>query len=80
MTQPLYTHKGLFGLCPVYMTDPEANDGPAIEARHWIFEPLFDFSEWMFWAINRVLERLDADYQPVFPLIVTGALKRARGG
>lgn len=35
-----YTHKGWLGLAPIYLNI----DTPQLEARHWAFEYLLDFS------------------------------------
>ncbi len=41
------THKGWFGLCPVYLGDFES-DEPLVCERHWFFAPLMILSELIF--------------------------------
>jgi len=42
-----YTHKGWFGLCPVFICSPE-DECPDIIARHLLLEPLMTLSDWIF--------------------------------
>lgn len=71
---PKYTHKGLFcGIVPVYldMTDEES---PLLAARHWSIEPLLDVVEFLFGCCIYLRTMIDADYEPAWPLKITGEL------
>jgi len=46
----MLTHKGWFGLCPVYIGDIHG-DAPLLVERHWSLLPLMVISEWLFAAI-----------------------------
>lgn len=67
-TEITFTHKGWLGLCPVYIADLES-DCPTLEPRHWVFEPLLDFSTLMFQFLGQFVE------EPAFPLRITGELE-----
>lgn len=71
---PIYTHKGWFGCCPVYFAGLET-DAPLVEARHWIYTPLLIFSETFYDFYFAVASMLDPDFEPMWPLTVTGELK-----
>ena len=43
-TTVIYTHKGWFGLCPVYLAGIDS-DGPNVDPRHWSLGWLMDLSE-----------------------------------
>jgi len=70
------THKGWFGFCPVYCSDP-TGFAPLIIERHWLFEPLMIASELLFdlclWA--RALAGVDANG---WVLTITGELDPPR--
>lgn len=67
------THKGWFGICPVYFADPDS-DQPFIEPRHPWLEFLLDISEHFFNAIHWCQESMDPDADLVYPLTITGEL------
>jgi len=77
---PKMTHKGFFGICPVYFADLDA-DCPFVDPRHWIFEPLFWLSESVYGLLITVGSMINPDYDPEWPLFVTGELhdKDAQG-
>ena len=58
-----YTHKGWFGLCPVFIGGHEAGhpDGPCIKARHWLLDWLFDLSVALMDAVMFVQESLGSE-------------------
>lgn len=68
-----YTHKGWFGICPVYFSRPES-DAPGIDPRHWAFIPLMLTSELLFglWFTFRGL--VSDNYEPQWPMVITGEL------
>lgn len=47
MNRVVLTHRGWFGLCPVYVGDINS-DKPFIDPRHWSLAWLFWLSECMF--------------------------------
>lgn len=70
MTSVTITHKGWFGLCPVYMGDL-GSDAPFVAARSPWLEPLFDLSKGIF----RIAHLW---FAPTWPLFVTGELTHPR--
>lgn len=70
MDEITYTHKGWFGLCPVYIAEPLAND-PWIDARYPCTDWLIDLSALFF----RVFVNRGADDYPTWAIRVTGELE-----
>ena len=68
-----YTHKGWMGLCPVYMADPYGPE-PAVDARHAWLEWLHDLSLAVFDLLISIKMRLDPEYEPGWPMVITGEL------
>ena len=68
-----FTHKGWFGVCPVYLAEIET-DAPLVEPRHWVFAPLFWFSDVSFRILIGVASIASPDYEPAWPIRVTGRL------
>jgi hypothetical protein len=68
-----FTHKGWFGLCPVYFSGIES-EGPVIDPRREWMNPLMGFSEILFAAYIFVRTMIDVTYEPGWPLLVTGEL------
>ncbi|MBE2242453.1 MAG: hypothetical protein IAE86_06845 [Burkholderiaceae bacterium] len=66
------THKGWFGVCPVYLADLDS-DAPLVVERHWALVPLMLLSEACFGALF-VLGSLFAGFEPAWPISVTGEL------
>jgi hypothetical protein len=71
MMKLTYTHKGWFGLCPVFIGDIEADgpDGPCIKARHWLLDWLFDLSIALMDAVMSVQEMLGREPEGYFVAI-----------
>lgn len=69
----LLTHKGWFGICPVYIGDLES-DAPFIDPRHWTLMPLLDLSELMFDVCFWLKEMTDPGVDQPWPIRVTGRL------
>lgn len=69
------THKGWFSFCPVYV-DMDYGDGPAIEARWAILEPLLSLATWMQGTAVFVAQFIDPDYEPAFRIRLTAELGR----
>lgn len=68
-----FTHKGWFGLCPVYFSDIDS-DSPIIEPRHIALEPLMIVSELCYEMTFSVIQMFKPDYLPTFALRITGEL------
>ena len=70
-----FTHKGWFGICPVYMrNDPDTEDCMEAVERSLIFYPLFWLSGEVYILIIMLKTDADPDYEPSFPFLVTGEL------
>ena len=66
-----YTHKGWFGVCPVYFAGLDT-ESPAVDPRHWLATPLMIASELIFGAIFFVAELVNPEFEASWPLKVTG--------
>ncbi|MEY2689720.1 MAG: hypothetical protein RL375_3919 [Pseudomonadota bacterium] len=69
--QVTFTHKGWFGLCPVYFADLD-RDSPMVEPRHWAWAPLMWLSEGAFSLAFMFASAADPHFVPKWPLQVTG--------
>lgn len=69
------THKGWFGLCPVYFADP-FGPAPMVEPRHWTLTPLMMLSEGIYAVAFTVWRALDPAFEPSWPLRITGELAK----
>lgn len=75
----LFTHKGWFGLCPVYAADL-GTDCPHLTPRveNTFFEVLFTISHWAFLAYFAFMDicasLINREYDGGFPIFVTGEL------
>lgn len=69
-----YTHKGWFGLCPVYFSGLDT-DGPVIRPRWSGLWPLFFLSEHVFGFLMIVMTAVNSRYEPEWPLLVTDELE-----
>lgn len=74
-TVQLYSHKGWFGICPVYVADLES-DAPHLTPRMdgWFCEGLFWASHYTFIAFFTVADAVAPAWQPGFPIFVTEEL------
>ena len=70
MDEITYTHKGWFGLCPVYIESPYS-DEPGMEARYPYTDWLMTLSVWIYSVCFRLFE-VD---NPMWPMRVTGELE-----
>lgn len=77
MSAPALTHKGWFGLCPVYLGGLDG-DAPLVVERHWVLVPLMLLSECGFGMLFVLGALLLADFEPAWPLRVTGELDPPR--
>jgi len=71
----LLTHKGWFGLCPVYFGNLDT-DAPLIVERCILFLPFMFISEFFMSGMIFILQAIDENYEPMYPLYVTGELKK----
>lgn len=69
-----FTHKGLFcGIVPVYINFDD-EEFPLIMERHWAFVPLFTVVQLIFGICIFIRTMVDDDYEPMFPIKITGEL------
>lgn len=77
MKKTEFTHKGWFGVCPVYYADL-AGPAPMVAPRHWVLTPLLWGSEAMFAFCFALQGLVDPLSEPAWPLRVTGKLKEPK--
>lgn len=70
------THKGWFGICPVYFAGLHSS-APLVIERHWSLVPLMLLSECLYGLVFVVGSFL-AGFEPAWPLCVTGELEPHR--
>lgn len=68
-----FTHKGWIGFCPVLVGDLESG-GPIVKARPG-FGWLMPISDALQGAAFTLLSAIDPNYQPMWPIRITGRLK-----
>lgn len=76
MKVPL-THKGWFGVCPVYTAGTYGGNSLIVE-RHWLLLPLFMFSDGMFALCFMCMAIMNPLHEPALPLKITGKLPAGR--
>lgn len=69
-----YTHKGWFGICPVYLGNLDQEYCVKVAPRWWFVVPLFVVSEWWQGAIIYVRTWAYPEYEPSWEFEVTGEL------
>ena len=62
-----FTHKGWFGLCPVYMAD--------VETESCRLEPRIPFTGWLINLSAEIFKLLNAES---FPIMFTGKLRKPK--
>lgn len=67
------THKGWFGICPVYLADLHTQE-PFVEERHGSLAWLLAISEIVYSICFLVMELMDPLAEPAWPLRITGKL------
>lgn len=77
MQLPLLTHRGWFGLCPVYFGGLESGE-PLVEPRHFLLTPLMMLSEGLFAVAFWCASAMDPTFEPSWPLRVTGKLAQPK--
>lgn len=69
-----YSHKGWFGMCPVYVGDVQSN-APDVIARHPLLEPLLHFCVWLQEVSIATCSLVNPHWEPVWAIRITGKLK-----
>ena len=70
----IYTHKGWFGLCPIYLAEIDS-PAPYCDPRHWSLAWLMTVSDAIYSLCFWLGSYLNPDYVPAWPLLVSGVLK-----
>lgn len=73
MTVIRLTHKGWFGLCPVYL-GAIGSDAPHVHERHWLFWPLLELSH-LFFELCFLVQDMAGAEPTGWPLRITGRLR-----
>lgn len=73
----IFTHKGWFGFCPVYFANLET-PSPLVHERHWSLLPVMILNEWIFGFMFWMKTAIDPEYEPQWPLRVTGEIKESQ--
>jgi hypothetical protein len=68
-----FTHKGWFGLCPVYFAGLDS-ECPAVHPRHALCGPLMVLSEAIFGVVFWCCRVMRPGFEAGWPLKVTGKL------
>lgn len=69
----ILTHKGWFGVCPVYFGALQS-EAPHVYERHGLLAPLMTLSEWIYAATFFVGRLVNPEFEPSWPLRITGQL------
>lgn len=69
-----YTHYGWFAGCPVYLADIGSASATMVE-RNWIPGWWLSFVTDAFGCCIYVRSFLDPDYEPMFPIAISGEIK-----
>ncbi len=69
----MLTHKGWFGLCPVWIGLLHTEE-PIVEPRHALLGWLMDLSDGIYAALH-TLQAMVSDEEPSFPLRITGEIE-----
>ncbi|MBK6742509.1 MAG: hypothetical protein IPG66_05825 [Hydrogenophilales bacterium] len=72
----VYTHKGWFGICPVWLADIDT-DCPAVWPRYGL-QFLLGASELLYGGMIWLLTAMNPDAEPLFPIVITGELRRPK--
>ena len=68
-----FTHRGVFGVCPVYVADPYNEDAPHMTPRHRLLRPLMILS-WTWWVVRTCVVAMFAVPDLSINVRVTGKL------
>lgn len=71
MTEIKLTHKGMYGICPIYLSI----DGICVEERSRLFTPLFWLMDFFFFGFYAPMYAVKYGETPSFCYKITGELK-----
>jgi len=71
--EPTWTHKGFFGICPVYVANPDS-PMPCITPRHEYLDVLIHVSEYSFAFYFWLRSLWNPEYDGTFPILLTARL------
>lgn len=72
-----FTHIGWFcGLCPIYIGEISSS-APFIEIRNGVPDWWFSVVVWLFDGFSLAAGLIVPNYEPAFPLVITGAIGKA---
>lgn len=70
-----YSHYGWFvGLVPIYLGNINS-EAPIVVERNWVPECWFTAAEALFGLFCWVSSMLSQDFEPAFPIVITGKIK-----
>ena len=69
----IYTHKGWFGFCPVYLAEPQSSCPDVVE-RHWSLKYVLDLNVALQQAAIAVCTLMAPDWEPTWKIRVTKKL------
>lgn len=69
----VFTHKGWLGACPVLIGDLDKEDG-VLAPRHWILTAWLELMLVIYAGAFLLRKLVDRDYEPAWPLVVTGRI------
>lgn len=72
-----YTHLGWLAFCPVYISEPDA-DEPTLSARNWVPEWVLSTAGMFQVAMIQVIGFFDPNWDPMLKITVTGKITRFR--
>lgn len=68
------THKGWFGVCPIYIADPD--DAMFVHPRHWTLAWLLWLSEGIYDVAFIACAVINPAFEPKWPIRISGELAR----
>lgn len=73
-----FTHKGLFaGVVPIYLSHIDS-DAPYVVGRWWWCDLLMEIIEPLFGLCISLRTLFDDDYEPTYPMQITGEINPPR--
>jgi hypothetical protein len=75
MINERYSHYGWFFMCPVYIGNLES-EAPFVDARLRCLEWWHDVNLFIFGICVLIMEAINPEYEPMFPLRLTGEIQR----
>jgi len=68
-----YTHKGWFGVCPMYIGNKDT-ECPDLLPRHWVFMPLAHLAVFIQGVAIATCAFFNPHWEPVWAIRITGKL------